>query len=142
MLEETDFPFLDPRFNFTGGGDSDFISRAVVKGFRTGWCAEAPVRETVPARRLEKDWIRARGLRNGMISTMIERRRRKDELFGRTRVLLKSFALLGLSPVKALRKAVQAQSFSVGAYYIHVGLGRVMAHFGYEHEQYRNPDKN
>src|SRR5690606_38831069 len=57
-------PFLDLRFNFMGGGDSDFLSRAAVKGFRLAWCAEAPVDESVPARRLEADWIRARSLRN------------------------------------------------------------------------------
>ncbi len=142
VLEAAGFPFLDPMFNFTGGGDSDFISRSVAKGFRTGWCAEAPVHETVPARRLEGDWIRARGLRNGMISTMMERRKRKDQPLGAARVFVKSALLLGFSPVKALYKAVQARWVSVGAYYIHVGLGRVMAHFGYENEQYRNPDKN
>lgn len=142
VLEATAFPFLDPMFNFTGGGDSDFISRSEAKGFRIAWCAEAPVRETVPARRLEGDWIRARGLRNGMISTMIERRKRKDQPFGRLRTFLKSLALLAVSPIKALKRGLEARSLSVGLYYIHVGLGRVMAHFGYEHEQYRNPDKN
>ena len=69
-------PFLDLRFNFMGGGDSDFLSRAAAKGFRLGWCAEAPVRETVPARRLEADWIRSRSLRNGVISTLVEKKKR------------------------------------------------------------------
>src|SRR5690606_35782454 len=32
-------PFLDLRFNFTGGGDSDFLSRAAQAGFRLAWCA-------------------------------------------------------------------------------------------------------
>ena len=32
-------PFLDLRFNFMGGGDSDFLNRAAVKGFRLAWCA-------------------------------------------------------------------------------------------------------
>jgi len=64
-------PFLDLRFNFMGGGDSDFLSRAAGKGFVLGWCAEARVHETVPARRVEADWIRARSLRNGVISTLV-----------------------------------------------------------------------
>ncbi len=103
---------------------------------------EGIVRETVPARRLERDWIRARGLRNGVLSTLIEQRKRKDEPFGQARVFLKSLALLGYSPIKALRRGSAARFAPVGTYYIHIGLGRVMAHFGYEREQYRNPDKN
>ena len=60
-------PFLDLRFNFMGGGDSDFLSRSRQAGFRLAWCAEAKTLEMVPARRVEADWIRARSLRNGVI---------------------------------------------------------------------------
>ncbi|MBN9044311.1 MAG: glycosyltransferase [Rhizobiales bacterium] len=142
VLEAIGYPFMDLKFNFTGGGDSDFISRSMGKGFKVAWCQEGIVRETVPARRLERDWIRARGLRNGVLSTLIEQRKRKDEPFGQARVFLKSLALLGYSPIKALRRGSAARFAPVGTYYIHIGLGRVMAHFGYEREQYRNPDKN
>ena len=44
-------PFLDLKFNFMGGGDSDFLSRAAQRGFKLAWCAEAPVYEAVPERR-------------------------------------------------------------------------------------------
>ncbi|MBV2144304.1 glycosyltransferase [Falsochrobactrum sp. TDYN1] len=142
VLEAIGFPFMELKFNFTGGGDTDFISRSKAKGFKIAWCAEGIVRETVPARRLERDWITARGLRNGMLSTLIEQRKRKDEPFGQIRVFLKSLALLACSPIKAVRKGFAAGSFPVGIYFIHIGLGRVMAHFGYLNEQYRNPDKN
>ncbi len=100
------------------------------------------MRETIPARRLENDWIRSRGLRNGVLSTLIEQRKRKDEPFGQVRVFLKSLALLAYSPIKAVRRGVAAGFAPVGTYFIHIGLGRVMAHFGYLNEQYRNPDKN
>src|SRR6185295_17686641 len=87
-------PFLDLAFNFMGGGDSDFLSRAAQRGFRLGWCAEAPVYETVPARRLEADWIRARSLRNGVISTLVEKKKRSADPLGRPRVFARSLALL------------------------------------------------
>ncbi|TIL53724.1 MAG: glycosyltransferase family 2 protein, partial [Mesorhizobium sp.] len=82
-------PFLDLKFNFMGGGDSDFLSRAAQTGFVLGWCAEAQVHETVPARRIEADWIRARSLRNGVISTLVEKKKRAGTPFAGTRVFLK-----------------------------------------------------
>ncbi|WP_420959427.1 glycosyltransferase family 2 protein [Brucella sp. IR073] len=142
VLEAMPYPFLDPMFNFMGGGDADFLDRSVVKGFRLAWCAEAPVRETIPSRRLERDWIRARGLRNGVISTLVEKRKRADEPLGRLRVILKSLALLAFSPFKAAVKGVKSGSPATGFYYIHIGLGRVLAEFGYANEQYRQPEKN
>lgn len=142
VLEMMGPPFLDLRFNFLGGGDSDFLSRASQKGVRLAWCAEAPVHEAVPARRLEADWIRARALRNGMISTLVEQKKRADEPFGRLRVVAKSFALLAASPLRAAMRLLKARSLSAASYPMLVGLGRVLAEFGYQNEQYRNAEKN
>jgi glycosyltransferase involved in cell wall biosynthesis len=142
VLEAMPFPFLDLTFNFMGGGDSDFISRSVVKGFTIAWCAEAPVYETVPARRVEAEWIRARALRNGVISSLIEKRKRANEPFGKVKTVLKSLALLAVSPFRAAVKIAQTGSLSTGVYQIYVGLGRVLAEFGYSNEQYRQPEKN
>jgi glycosyltransferase involved in cell wall biosynthesis len=142
VLETMPFPFLDLAFNFMGGGDSDFISRSVVKGFTIAWCAEAPVYETIPARRVEADWIRARALRNGVISTLIEKRKRGGDPFGGAKTVLKSLALLAVSPLRAVIKVVQTGSLSIGTYQIYVGVGRVLAEFGYSNEQYRQPEKN
>ncbi len=142
VLEAMPFPFLDLTFNFMGGGDSDFISRSVVKGFTIAWCAEAPVYETIPARRVEADWIRARALRNGVISTLIEKRKRAGEPFGAAKTVGKSLALLAFSPFRAAVKVAQTGSLSIGIYQIYIGLGRVLAEFGYSNEQYRQPEKN
>lgn len=142
VLEAMEAPFLDLKFNFMGGGDSDFLSRAAQKGFSLGWCAEAPVDETVPARRIEADWIRARSLRNGVISTLVEKKKRAGERMGAARVLAKSLALLSLSPLRSARWLATTGSISVAMYPVYVGLGRVMAEFGYANEQYREPDKN
>lgn len=135
-------PFLDLRFNFMGGGDSDFLNRAAVKGFTLAWCAEAAVRETVPARRLEPGWIRARSLRNGVISTLVEKKKRAASPAGNLRVLAKSLALLAASPFRGLARLARTGSAATAIYPVHVAIGRVLAEFGYSNEQYRQPERN
>jgi hypothetical protein len=134
-------PFLDLKFNFMGGGDSDFLSRSAQKGFALGWCAEARVSETVPARRVEADWIRARSLRNGVISTLVEKKKRAGTPFAGAKVLLKSLALLAASPLRGAVRLARTGSLTTGLYPVYVALGRVMAEFGYANEQYRQPEK-
>lgn len=135
-------PFLDLKFNFMGGGDSDFLSRAAQRGFRLAWCAEAPVYEAVPERRVEADWIRARALRNGVISTLVEKKKRAGTPLTNTKVFLKSLALLVASPLRGALRLARTGSLSIGLYPVYVALGRVMAEFGYANEQYRQPEKN
>jgi glycosyltransferase involved in cell wall biosynthesis len=142
VLEAMEQPFLDLRFNFLGGGDADFLMRAARKGFRLGWCAEALVHETVPVRRLEPDWIRARSIRNGVISALVEKRRFAEAPLGAARVFAKSLALLALSPFRGAWQFAATGSLANALYPIYVGLGRVLAEFGYAHEQYREPEKN
>ncbi|RVC70549.1 glycosyltransferase, partial [Mesorhizobium sp. M00.F.Ca.ET.038.03.1.1] len=135
-------PFLDLRFNFMGGGDSDFLSRSAQKGFVLGWCAEAKVNETVPARRVEADWIRARSLRNGVISTLVEKKKRAGTPLAGLKVFLKSLALLAASPLRGAIRLARTGSLTTGLYPVYVALGRVLAEFGYANEQYRQPEKN
>lgn len=142
VLEAMGPPFLDLQFNFMGGGDSDFLSRSAQRGFRLAWCAEAAVLETVPARRVEASWIRARSLRNGIISTLVEKKKRAGTPFGGSMVLLKSLALLAASPLRGAARLVRTGSPAIGLYPIYVALGRVLAEFGYANEQYRQPEKN
>ncbi|MDX8529240.1 glycosyltransferase [Mesorhizobium sp. MSK_1335] len=135
-------PFLDLRFNFMGGGDSDFLSRSAQKGFVLGWCAEAKVEEAVPARRIEADWIRARSLRNGVISTLVEKKKRAGTPLAGLKVFLKSLALLAASPLRGAIRLARTGSLTTGLYPVYVALGRVLAEFGYANEQYRQPEKN
>ncbi|MEO5758718.1 MAG: glycosyltransferase [Mesorhizobium sp.] len=135
-------PFLDLKFNFMGGGDSDFLSRSAQRGFVLGWCAEAKVHEAVPARRVEADWIRARSLRNGVISTLVEKKKRAGTPLAGARVFAKSLALLAASPFRGAARLARTGSPATALYPIHVALGRVMAEFGYANEQYRQPEKN
>jgi Glycosyl transferase family 2 len=142
VLDEMPFPYLDPAFNFTGGGDSDFYERARGNNFKFAWANDAVLYEPIPERRLQKDWLRARALRNGALSAMIERRIYGEGFWGRTRVVAKSLALLGASPFRALMTLAMTGSKMDAAYKIEIGIGRVMGEFGLINEQYRNPEKN
>jgi GT2 family glycosyltransferase len=142
VLEAHGHPYLDLKFNFMGGGDADFLDRSVRKGFRLAWCEEAPVFETVPERRTESDWIRARSLRNGVISTLVEKKMRAKERLGGLRTFAKSLALLAASPFRSVLKSLTSGSVSIGLYPVYISVGRVLAEFGYSNEQYRNPEKN
>lgn len=142
VLERMGPPFLDLRFNFMGGGDSDFLSRSKAEGFSLAWCSEAPVHETIPSRRLESDWIRARSIRNGVISTLVEKRKRMDDPMGRVKVIMKSALLLAASPFRGVAAWMRSGSLSTGLYPVFVGIGRIIAEFGYTNEQYRHADKN
>ncbi|WP_312796633.1 glycosyltransferase family 2 protein [Tianweitania sp.] len=141
VLQVLDQPFFDPRFNFLGGGDIDLVSRCTAMGLKLAWCEEACVYETVPERRLQADWIRARSLRNGVISTLVEKRQRAEEPFGGIRTFMKSAALLGSAPFRAARDVAKGSTIT-GQYRLYIALGRILAHFGYQNEQYRQPEKN
>ena len=142
VLERIAPPWFDPQFNFLGGGDSDLFERCAALGLKFAWCHEARVYETVPDRRLEADWIRARSLRNGVISTLVEKRRRSAQPLGNLRTFAKSAALLGASPFRASLDLIRTGSLNLASYRVYVALGRVLAHFGYQNEQYRQPEKN
>jgi GT2 family glycosyltransferase len=134
-------PYLDPAFNFIGGGDSDFYRRAKARGFAFGWSAEAAVMETLPSRRAEFSWLNARSLRNGAISAILEKRQWPG-IPGRARTLIKSLALLAAAPVRGVRLGLKTGSAVIGLYHIQVAVGRLMAEFGLVNEQYRNPESN
>lgn len=137
VLERMGEPLFDPRFNFTGGGDADLFSRCREAGFRFGWCREAAVREVVPKRRTEFSWINARSLRNGALSTLVQRGRD-----GRARTLAKSLALALAAPPRSLALALRSRSMLIGLYHIQIALGRLQGEFGRVGEQYRKPESN
>lgn len=141
VLDAMPRPFLDPLFNFIGGGDSDFYRRAREKGFRFAWAADAWVAESIPARRTQGDWIRSRSLRNGAISALLEHRARPG-MRGRIKTVARSAALLAASPLRGIALWRRTGLASAGLYHFHVALGRLMMEVGRVNEQYRNPEKN
>ncbi|MGL4727558.1 MAG: glycosyltransferase family 2 protein, partial [Bosea sp. (in: a-proteobacteria)] len=135
------YPFLDPAFNFMGGGDTDFFTRAKARGVRFHWCDEARMTEIMPARRSQWSWIKARAWRNGMISALIEKK--SDGSFaGTAKRWFRSVALLGASPLRGIMLALETGSVRTGLYHAQVAMGRIGAEFGMVIEQYRNPEKN
>ncbi|MGI0524914.1 glycosyltransferase family 2 protein [Rhizobium giardinii] len=141
VLDAMPQPFLDPVFNFIGGGDSDFYRRCKENGFTFAWAAEAWVAETIPARRTEVSWIRARSLRNGAISALLEHRAAPG-LAGRMKTIAKSLALLAASPVRGISLWRSTRLPAAGLYHFYVAWGRLMMELGLVNEQYRNPEKN
>jgi glycosyltransferase involved in cell wall biosynthesis len=133
--------FLDERFNFLGGGDTDFFTRCRARGVTFHWRQDAAVHETVPKRRTERSWIVARSVRNGVISAIIHRRNSPGYL-GRLKVLAKSLALLAAAPIRMVPLALRTGSLFAGSYHVMVAVGRLLSEFGYSIEQYRQPDKN
>lgn len=141
VLDTMPQPYFNLAFNFTGGGDSDLIRRSKANGFSIAWCQEAEIQETIPARRVSWDWIQKRSLRNGQLSALIAHRQQSGAL-GRIKVILHSLALLAASPFRAALKLISTRSFLNALYPVHVALGRVGSEFGYQNEQYRNPEQN
>ncbi len=141
VLHHMGYPYLEEKFNFLGGGDSDFYSRCQSEGFSFGWENDAPVIETIPERRTEMSWLNARGLRNGAISTLIEKRAASG--FGdKLKIITKSLALLAASPFRSFALFVKTGSPIIGIYHINVAVGRLLMEFGFANEQYREPEKN
>jgi GT2 family glycosyltransferase len=141
VIDAMGHPVLDEAFNFTGGGDTDFFTRCKAAGYSFAWCKEAIVREIVPSRRTERSWITSRALRNGMLSTLIQKKAQPG-LSGRLKVIARSLALLAAAPFRAIPLTIKTGSVYAGSYHLMIALGRIMAEFGYAQEQYRQPEKN
>jgi glycosyltransferase involved in cell wall biosynthesis len=141
VILDAGYPFLDPAFNFIGGGDTDFFTRARARRVAFQWRQEAAMTELMPARRTQWSWIAARSWRNGMISTLIEKKADRS-VAGALRRLGKSGALMAASPFRGLKLALETGSPRAGLYHAQVAMGRIGAEFGMLIEQYRNPEKN
>jgi GT2 family glycosyltransferase len=129
-------PYFDVRYNFLGGGDTDFFVRARRAGLAFHWVAEAVVTEDVPSARTRPSWLAARGLRVGAVNHRIELRHARG-MAGRTKLALKSLGILALSLPRALRLLIQTREPLVALHPVLVGLGRALAALGIETQQYR-----
>jgi hypothetical protein len=61
-------PF-DPRMGLTGGEDTVFLRQLLRRGRKMVWCAEAGVRENVPADRLAPRFLLRRAFQRGQVTT-------------------------------------------------------------------------
>ncbi len=140
-LKNHGHPWLDERFNFLGGGDSDFYSRCRSVGATFSWAPDGGVDETTPKRRTELSWLNSRSLRNGSISALIEKKAATSAI-DHVRRLAKSLLLLAASPYRSLMMFVKTRVLTFALNPMNVALGRLLMEFGFANEQYRAADKN
>ncbi|RYE09874.1 MAG: glycosyltransferase family 2 protein [Hyphomicrobiales bacterium] len=132
VFERLGLPAFDVAFNFLGGGDTDFFTRARNAGFAFYWQADALITETVPPARTQTKWVFKRGLRIGAINRRIERKSRSA-----AHVLAKDAAILALSPIRFVQELVRSRSLLRATHPVNVALGRLLSIGGIETSQYR-----
>lgn len=125
-------PAFDVAFNFLGGGDTDFFTRARNAGVTFYWQADALVSETVPQERTQRKWVFKRGLRIGAINRRIDRKGK-----GALAVLAKDAAILAVSPFRFVRELLRSGSALRAAHPVSIALGRLLSIGGIETSQYR-----
>ena len=129
-------PAFDLRFNFLGGGDTDFFSRCRQAGLRFHWAAEAVITETVPKSRTNPAWLAKRGLRIGAINYHVQRKAART-LGSRIKLLTKMLAILPWSFFRAGRLLLTEQEFVIALHPVIVAVGSALAAIGIEPQPYK-----
>jgi len=133
---QLDDPNFDLRFNFLGGGDTDFFTRCRRAGLSFYWAADAVITETVPEARTRTPWLITRGLRIGAINYRIEDKV-ATSLASRAKLFAKTAARLPLSIWRAAWLALTAPTLSTALHPIVVALGSALAAVGIEPQAYK-----
>lgn len=129
-------PAFDLRFNFLGGGDTDFFVRCRRAGMKFHWAAEAVITETVPRSRTNPGWLALRGLRIGAINYHIEVKAARTP-WSRARLLAKMFAMLPLSLFRAGRLVLTEHKAVIALHPMTVAVGSALAAIGIEPQPYK-----
>jgi glycosyltransferase involved in cell wall biosynthesis len=141
VFDRLENPAFDVRFNFLGGGDTEFFTRCRTAGFSFYWSQEARIVETVPEDRLKTAWILRRGLRIGAINHRIDSSRMRSAS-GRLRLLAKNLAVAVVSIGRGLRFLRRGKGVLTVIHPCVIAAGRILASIGLEPQQYRaNPRK-
>jgi GT2 family glycosyltransferase len=135
VFERVGAPTFDLRFNFLGGGDTDFFFRCLRLGMRFHWVAEARISETVPPGRTKLGWLVTRGLRIGAINYHVQRKA-TPTVWSRAKLTLKLLLALPLSLVYAARAALTERERIIAMHPMTVAVGSVLAAFGIEPQPY------
>jgi hypothetical protein len=136
VFERLADPAFDLKFNFLGGGDTDFFVRCRQAGMRFHWAADAVITETVPRSRTKPGWLVVRGLRIGAINYHIEVKAART-LWSRARLLAKMFAMLPLSLIRAGRLVVTEHKAIIALHPMTVAAGSALAAIGIEPQPYK-----
>jgi hypothetical protein len=129
-------PSFDLRFNFLGGGDTDFFARCRQAGLRFYWAADATITETVPPERTRTGWILRRGLRIGAINYLTQRGLLQSAP-ERLRFVAKMAALLPYSVVRGARVLRRGGGGLMALHPVAVALGSLLAAVGLRPQPYR-----
>ena len=135
-FERLSRPEFDLRYNFLGGGDTDFFTRCRRAGLTFYWEQAARIVETVPSDRVQPAWILRRGLRIGAINFHIDEAASRSAL-GRVRLAAKNGVLLPVSAFRSLKLLAHGNPALVSAHPMVVAVGRLLAWLGVEPQQYR-----
>lgn len=136
VFDRLGHPAFDVRFNFLGGGDTEFFTRCRTAGFSFYWSQEARIVETVPEDRLKTAWILRRGLRIGAINHRIDSSRMQSAP-GRLRLLAKNLAVAVVSIGRGLRLMRRGKGVLTVIHPVVIAAGRILASLGLEPQQYR-----
>jgi GT2 family glycosyltransferase len=136
VFDALSLPSFDLRFNFLGGGDTDFFVRCREAGLRFFWIAEAEIRETVPAARTRTRWIATRGLRIGAINYHVQWNI-ATTAWSKAKLAAKMLALPAASIFAMARLLLSGQHYLVACHPIIVAVGSALASIGIEPHQYR-----
>jgi GT2 family glycosyltransferase len=128
-------PVFDLRFNFLGGGDTDFFMRCRQAGMKFHWVAEAVITETVPRSRSNPGWLALRGLRIGAINYHVEFKAALTTR-SRIRVMAKMLARLPLSLFRSARLILTEEAV-IALHPMAVAAGSALAAIGIEPQQYK-----
>jgi GT2 family glycosyltransferase len=129
-------PAFDLKFNFLGGGDTDFFVRCRQAGMKFHWAADAVITETVPHSRTSPGWLVVRGLRIGAINYHIEVKAARTYL-ARAKLLAKMLAMLPLSLIRAGRLVFSEQKPIIALHPMTVAAGSALAAIGIEPQPYK-----
>jgi GT2 family glycosyltransferase len=136
VFERLADPAFDLKFNFLGGGDTDFFVRCRQAGMQFHWAADAVITETVPHSRSNPRWLVVRGLRIGAINYHIEVKAARTYA-ARARLLAKMLAMLPLSLLRAGRLAATEHTALIALHPMTVAVGSALAAVGIEPQPYK-----
>jgi GT2 family glycosyltransferase len=136
VFARLDDPSFDLRFNFLGGGDTDFFTRCRRAGMSFHWAADAVITEIVPASRTRPSWLALRGLRIGAINYQVELKAART-VWLRARLLAKMMALFPWSLYRACRLYIIERQAIIAVHPIVVAVGGALAAVGIEPQPYK-----
>jgi hypothetical protein len=130
-------PFL-PRLGRTGGEDTVFLRQLTRRGCKMVWCGEAVAWESVPADRLEPEYLLRRAFRGAQTTTFVCTAVKPRELGRALRLMAGGCVQLALyGPLALILKAMQHErSLPVMAKAVS-GLGKLLWHPSLHLRMYR-----